>query len=373
MGIYNDIYSIVDACPNACVIWKVIERLKHGKSINVQDLETNSYWEFRKFTSRDGESLESYYSRGLRYDNQRAVNVAGARENVEVTPDAADTSGHIFDVEPLQKYAIVTGLPKLKFNKDHLFSFYEFGKAKHIHGLLRSKDETPDVLIDFLKLVQRGLHAQVRIVKNDKVETLTTSNKMDLLFSLMFDELLNGTTPVVSKSFAITVADAHDQRQQHNTTSSTSTTVTVDIPPLNIQTTPETTSQTLTQAPIKNKRDEVNIVIRNNARLVAKGYSQQEGINFEELFAPVARLEVVRLFIAYIAHKSFLVYWMDVKTTFLNDPLKDEVYVNHLDGFVDPHHPDKVYHLKKAFYGLLPAPKAWYDELGIQRILKRFY
>ncbi|GJY09837.1 hypothetical protein Tco_0378022 [Tanacetum coccineum] len=195
-GIDNDIYSIVDACQNACEMWKDIERLKQGESINVQDLKTNLYWEFGKFTSRDGETIESYYSRfykmmnelvinqydvtnhqvnvqfllqlqpewqrtssntsranqdntsrmnrGTRYDNQRAVNVDGARENVgtqveagiqlsaeqvdwrddtddepedqeleahylymakiqEVTPYAVDNSGPIFDVKPLQK------------------------------------------------------------------------------------------------------------------------------------------------------------------------------------------------------------------------------------------------------------------------------
>ncbi|GJX58751.1 gag-pol polyprotein [Tanacetum coccineum] len=112
----------------------------------------------------------------------------------------------------------------------------------------------------------------------------------------------------------------------------------------------------------KNKRDEENNVIRNKACLVAKGYIQQEGINFEESFAPVARLEAVRLFAAYAAHKSFPIYQMDVKTTFLNGPLKEEVNVNQPDGFVDPHHPDKVYRLKKALYGL-KAPRAWYDEL----------
>nr|GEU57783.1 uncharacterized mitochondrial protein AtMg00810-like [Tanacetum cinerariifolium] len=83
-----------------------------------------------------------------------------------------------------------------------------------------------------------------------------------------------------------------------------------------------------------------------------------EGINFEESFAPVARLEAVRLFIAYVAHKSFTVYQIDVKTTFLYGPLKKEVYVNQPDGFVDPYHPDKVYRLKKALYGLKQAPRA---------------
>nr|GFC53042.1 putative RNA-directed DNA polymerase [Tanacetum cinerariifolium] len=83
-----------------------------------------------------------------------------------------------------------------------------------------------------------------------------------------------------------------------------------------------------------------------------------EGIDFEESFALVARLEAVRLFIAYVAHKSFTVYQMDVKTTFLYGPLKEEVYVNQPDGFVDPYHPDKVYRLKKALYGLKQAPRA---------------
>nr|GEU40783.1 retrovirus-related Pol polyprotein from transposon TNT 1-94 [Tanacetum cinerariifolium] len=114
----------------------------------------------------------------------------------------------------------------------------------------------------------------------------------------------------------------------------------------------------------KNKKDEDQTVIRNKARLVAKGYAQEEGIDFEESFALVARLEAVRIFVAYAAHKSFLIYQMDVKTAFLNGPLKEEVYVLQLDGFVDPDHPEKVYRLMKALYGLKQAPRAWYDELS---------
>ncbi|GJX43646.1 retrovirus-related pol polyprotein from transposon TNT 1-94 [Tanacetum coccineum] len=312
----------------------------------------------------------------------------------------------------LSKNDIVIGLPKLKFVKDHLCSSYELEKAKRkslktkttpslkrrlqllhmdlcgpmrvesINGkkyvmvivddysrytwthFLRSKDETPEVLIDFLRLVQRGLHAQVQTVQTDKasdcvssdpvpqcsttalehdslsldpkskenvpqaVETETTSNELDFLFSPMFDELLNGTTSVVSKSSVVNVVDAPDKPQQHNTTQSSTTTVAADAPPLNIQTTSDTTKQ-------KDKRDEENIVIRNKARLVAKGYGQQEGIDTKRSFAPI-----------------------DVKTTFLNGPLKEDVYVNEPDGFVDLHHPDKVYHLKKALYRLKQAPRA---------------
>nr|GEX00337.1 retrovirus-related Pol polyprotein from transposon TNT 1-94 [Tanacetum cinerariifolium] len=97
-----------------------------------------------------------------------------------------------------------------------------------------------------------------------------------------------------------------------------------------------------------------------------------ERVDFEESFAPVARLEAVRLFIAYAAHKSFTVYQMDINTTFLYGPLKEEVYVNQLDCFVDPYHPDKVYRLKKALYGLKQAPRAWYDELSNFLVSKGF-
>nr|GEU32017.1 retrovirus-related Pol polyprotein from transposon TNT 1-94 [Tanacetum cinerariifolium] len=271
--------------------------------------------------------------------------------------------------------------------------------------------------------------------------TVTTSNELDLLFSPMFDELLNGSIQVVSKSSDVTTADAPNQCQQQH------------ITPLNTQSKPEPTCQDPTQAPTvtsteninqaetitknaqvkddkfinifytstkdhpleqvignpsqsvrtrrqlesdgemylwelvdrplcknvinmkwlwKNKRDEENTVIRNKSRLVVKGYAQKEGVDFEESFAPVARLEAVRLLIAYVAYKSCTLYQMDVKTAFLYGPLKEEVYVNQPDGFVDPYHPDKVYHLKKALYGLKQAPRAWYDELSTFLVSKGF-
>nr|GEV21604.1 hypothetical protein [Tanacetum cinerariifolium] len=257
-------------------------------------------------------------------------------------------------------------------------------------------------------------------------KTVTTSNEFDFLFSMMFDELLNGSTQVMSKSSAKTTADAPNECQQQHTT------------PLNTLTTPEPTfennefvnifctpvqdrgetsshhvdssnmhtfyqrhpsehrwmkdhpleqvianpSQSVRtrrqlesdgeMLALKNKRGEENTVIRNKSRLVAKGYAQKEGIDFEESFAPVARLEAVRLFIAYAAHKSFTIYQMDVKTSFLYGPLKEEVYVNQPDGFVDPYHHDKVYRLKKALYGLKQSPRAWSDELSTLLVSKGF-
>ncbi|GJS31402.1 ribonuclease H-like domain-containing protein [Tanacetum coccineum] len=102
----------------------------------------------------------------------------------------------------------------------------------------------------------------------------------------------------------------------------------------------------------------------NKSRLVTKGYHQEEGMDFEESFALVTRLEAVRIFVAYAAHKNFPIFQMDLKTTFLNGPLKEEVFVRQPDGFVDPEFPNHVYRLKKALYGLKQAPRAWYDKLS---------
>nr|GFA92224.1 integrase, catalytic region, zinc finger, CCHC-type, peptidase aspartic, catalytic [Tanacetum cinerariifolium] len=108
----------------------------------------------------------------------------------------------------------------------------------------------------------------------------------------------------------------------------------------------------------KVKLDEYGDVLKNKAGLVAKGYRQEEGIDFEESFALVARIESIRIFIANAASKNMTIYQIDVKTAFLNGELKEEVYVSQQEGFVDPDHPTHVYRLKKALYGLKQAPRA---------------
>ncbi|GJV16385.1 retrovirus-related pol polyprotein from transposon TNT 1-94 [Tanacetum coccineum] len=108
----------------------------------------------------------------------------------------------------------------------------------------------------------------------------------------------------------------------------------------------------------KNKHDEENTVIQNKTCLVVRGYRQEEGIDFKESFAPVSRMEAIRIFLAYAAHKSFTVFQMDVKTDFLHCTLKEDVYVCQPEGFIDADHPSHVYKLKKALYGLKQAPRA---------------
>nr|GEW13645.1 hypothetical protein [Tanacetum cinerariifolium] len=367
----------------------------------------------------------------------------------------------------LSKNDNVIGLPKLKFVKDHLCSSCELGKAKrksfHSKTTPSSKRRLQLLHMDLCgpMLVQRGLHAQVRIVQTDKgteflnhtlhayfasegihhqmsvartpeqngvverqnwtlveaARTMLSAAKVPLdgenldkikvkgdacifvgystqsrayrvfnkrtrviveTIHVNFDELPQMAS---DHTFAVTTADAPIQRQQLHTT------------PLNTQTTTKSTCQVPTQAPTvasteninqaemiaenaqvendefinifcipvqdiddrplcknvinmkwlwKNKHDEENTVIRNKSRLVAKGYAQKERVDFEELFAPVARLEA------------------------------EEVYVNQPDGFVDPYHPDKVYRLKKALYGLKQAPRVWYDKLSNFLVSKGF-
>ncbi|GJV86833.1 retrovirus-related pol polyprotein from transposon TNT 1-94 [Tanacetum coccineum] len=103
------------------------------------------------------------------------------------------------------------------------------------------------------------------------------------------------------------------------------------------------------------------------------GYRQEEGIDFEESFTLVARLEAVRIFLAFAAHMNMIVYQMDVKTEFLNGILREEVYVSQPDRFVDPNNPNHVYRLKKALYGLKQAPRAWYDLLSLFLLSQGFY
>nr|GEW23631.1 hypothetical protein [Tanacetum cinerariifolium] len=112
------------------------------------------------------------------------------------------------------------------------------------------------------------------------------------------------------------------------------------------------------------KKDERGIVVRNKARLVAQGHTQEEGIDYEEVFAPVARIETIRLFLAYASFMGFMVYQMDVKSAFFYGTIKEEVYVCQPQGFEDPDHPDKVYKVVKALYSLHQAPRAWYETLA---------
>ncbi|GJU67702.1 putative ribonuclease H-like domain-containing protein [Tanacetum coccineum] len=122
----------------------------------------------------------------------------------------------------------------------------------------------------------------------------------------------------------------------------------------------------------RNKKDERGIIVRNKARLVAQGYTQEEGIDYDEVFAPIARIEAIRLFLVYASFMGFIVYQMDVKNAFLYGTIDEEVYVYQPPGFEDPQFPDKVYKVEKALYGLHQAPRAWFETLSTYLIENGF-
>ncbi|GKE68291.1 putative ribonuclease H-like domain-containing protein [Tanacetum coccineum] len=114
----------------------------------------------------------------------------------------------------------------------------------------------------------------------------------------------------------------------------------------------------------RNKKDERGVVVRNKARLVTQGHRQEEGIYYDEVFAPMARIEAIRIFLAFSSYMGFIVYQMDVKSAFLYGKIDEEVYVSQPPGFLDPKYPQKVYKVVKALYGLHQAPRAWYATLS---------
>ncbi|KAM0034614.1 putative RNA-directed DNA polymerase [Helianthus debilis subsp. tardiflorus] len=127
---------------------------------------------------------------------------------------------------------------------------------------------------------------------------------------------------------------------------------------------PENYKKIGTRWVFKCKKDDRGVVIRNKARLVVQGFRQIEGIDYNEVYAPVARLEAIRIFLAYASYRGFKVYQMDVKSAFLHGVVEEEVYVEQPPGFEDPIHPDRVWLLNKALYGLHQAPRAWYATLS---------
>nr|GEX37782.1 retrovirus-related Pol polyprotein from transposon TNT 1-94 [Tanacetum cinerariifolium] len=214
-GIDNDIYSTVDACPNACEMWKAMERLKHGESINVQYLKTNLYWEFGKFTYQDGESLESYYSRD--------------GENLDKMKEKGDECIFVGYSTQSRAYRVFNKRTRVIMESIHV-NFDELPKMASAHNssdpaptcqtiasVQISSDLTPECQTMALEhsSLSPGQKCQENVSHEDKTDT--TSNELDLLFSPMFDELLNGSSKVVSKSFAVSAADAPTQRQQPTT------------------------------------------------------------------------------------------------------------------------------------------------------------
>nr|GEV71747.1 copia protein [Tanacetum cinerariifolium] len=181
----------------------------------------------------------------------------------------------------------------------------------------------------------------------------------------------NSSNTLVSSHNVDATSPQHAQ-QQRNHTSSPTASIADNVLNAELVSSPDDIKPLTLKWLFKNKHDDENMVIRNKTRLVVRGYRQEEGIQFKESFALVARMEAIRIFLAYAAHKGFTVYQMDVKTAFLHGLLKEDVYVCQPEGFINANYPSHVYKLKKALYGLKQASRAWYDELSMFLLQNRF-
>ncbi|GJV32551.1 retrovirus-related pol polyprotein from transposon TNT 1-94 [Tanacetum coccineum] len=302
----------------------------------------------------------------------------------------------------LSKKDVVIGLPKLKYVKDQLCSSCEVSKAKRssfksktipsskgrlnllhmdlcgpmrvasINGkkyILASDYDNPDPVL------------QLQNVTSSADTTVPSQQELDLLSGPLYNEFFNTEPTTSTNTHAEENNDNHANVTELEFTDPFCTPVQEVAEPSSrnivrgdpskpvqtrqqLATDPEMCMFTLTVSTAEPKNIKEAMAKSAWIEAIQEELHQfnrlhEEGIDFKESFAPVARLEAVRIFIAYAAHKSFLVYQMDVKMAFLNGPLKEEVYVAQPDGFVDPAHPDKVYRLRKALYGLKQAPRAW--------------
>ncbi|GJS11711.1 retrovirus-related pol polyprotein from transposon TNT 1-94 [Tanacetum coccineum] len=325
-------------------------------------------------------------------------------------------------INHLARHGLARGLPRLKFEKDHLYSVCAKGKIKKqshkskskdtnkeklyllhmdlygpmcvasVNGkkyilvivddysrctwvkFLASKDEAPDFIIKFLKMIQVRLNATVGNIHTYNGTEFVNQTLRDYYEQVgVSHETSVARTPHqngVVKSVASLVPVVEAPAPIESTCSPSSTSVDQDAPsPIE----PKTYKDALTQSCwIEAMQEELHEFECLKVWELVPRLDKEEGIDFEESFTLVARLEVVRIFLAFVAHINIIIYQMDVKTTFFNGILREEVYVSQPDGFVDPDNPNHVYRLKKALYGLKQAPRAWYDLLSLFLLSKGF-
>ncbi|GJZ59443.1 retrovirus-related pol polyprotein from transposon TNT 1-94 [Tanacetum coccineum] len=339
------------------------------------------------------------------------------------------------EINHLARHGLVRGLPKLKFEKDHLCSAYVMGKKKKKPHKAKAKDtnqknfffcslilwpnecnvikqngvierrnrtliEAARTMLIYAKAplflwaeaVATACYTQNRSIicfrhgktpyelLHDKLPDLSLFHVFGALCYLKYDSKNlamasdhSSSGPALHEMTPATISlDAPSASNSQNTPENQSLVISNDVEEENHDldvahmnndpffgiAIPEHDSEASTSDIYKVKLDELGGILKNKARLVGRGYRQEEGINFEESFVPVARLEAIRIFLVFDAHMNMIVYQMDVKTAFLNGILQKEVYVSQPDGFVDQDNLNHVYRLKKALYGLKQAPRA---------------
>ncbi|KAI3746879.1 hypothetical protein L6452_09321 [Arctium lappa] len=282
--------------------------------------------------------------------------VLNNRENLNKFGPKADEGIFIGYSQTFDAYRVYlkkskTVIESINITFDEELAFEHNSSEPVLTGVLASRQISPELV--------------VKDTNSDKPSTSTSHlSELDLLFEFFFDEFLRSKLP---KSVVVDMSE--DSTNHHPTISDVSTEL---VSPVQQETqelnqfealkvwrlVPRLEGKSIigTKWVFQNKKDDDGIVIINKARLVDNGYRQEEGIDYDETFAPVACIEAIRMFLTYAAHKNFTVYQMDVKTTFLNGILKEEVYVSQPEGFVNQEKPNHVYILDKALYGLKQTP-----------------
>nr|GEV46865.1 integrase, catalytic region, zinc finger, CCHC-type, peptidase aspartic, catalytic [Tanacetum cinerariifolium] len=277
-------------------------------------------------------------------------------------------------INDLARKYLVRGLPRLKFVKDHLCSACQLGKSKkHTH-----KPKAENTILEVLNTLHMDLCCPLRVQTiNGKKYILVIVDDYSRFTWVKFLRSKDETSEVVIKFIT--------QIQVLVSSAGTPLSTTIDQDALSLHISPSSSAlqsyslppgvvaephfmEDHNVAPVDNNPFVNAFALESHSEASSSwdisstespyGYRQEEGIDFEESFAPVARIEVIHIFIANAASRAMTVYQMDVKTAFLNDDLKEEVYVSQPEGFVDLDHPTYVYHLKKALYGLKQAPRA---------------
>nr|GEV98677.1 reverse transcriptase domain-containing protein [Tanacetum cinerariifolium] len=319
ISIPNDICISMDTHTTAKAIWQRVERLMRGTVQNKVEREIRFINEFDQFV------LEP------------------VRLAKRLTEDSYDD---LFDyLQQFEKLVNASKEKKLEKSHDPLVQSQEFKIQREINELIENVNQKTYAYADVhaqnqdLLITISELKAKL---KNAEKGMSVITKKPNAEYFHVFDSLCYPTTDrddlgkmnpkadieyFEKRSFDMSINFAAQQVHNHEDSPLTSLILVEEHE----------------APPIKNKSDAENIVIRNKSRLVAKGYKQEEGIYFEESFALFAPLEAVHVFVAFAAHKNITIFQMDVKTTFLNGPLKEEVYVSQPDGFVNPDFPDHVY------------------------------
>nr|GEU50755.1 retrovirus-related Pol polyprotein from transposon TNT 1-94 [Tanacetum cinerariifolium] len=247
-------------------------------------------------------------------------------------------------INKLAKDGLARGFPRLKFQKDHLCYACALEKSKKSSHQPKAEDINQEKLY-LLHMDLCGLMRMASI--NGKSALCYSTNDNDDLGKL---DAKADIVPVAAAPRVVGLADSPVSTSIDQDASSTNKVFLIKLKWI-----------------YKVKIDEFGRVLKNKARLVAQGFRQEEGIDFEESFAPVARIEAIRIFVANAAHKNMTIFQMDVKTTFLNGEHKEEVYVSQPEGFVDQDNPSHVYKIKKALYGLKQAPRANMNLIATQQ------